>query len=145
MIRPSRQLAAGAIFGLIGGLAWWQASGYSLGTATRMGPGYFPTCLAILMLLLGVGAMVQAVLRGDADAPLRWEFGDLAALLAGTLLFGMLIDPAGLLAANAALLLCACHARLRTGPLEVVLLWAVLSGFTGVVFIETFGLPFRWI
>ena len=145
MIRPSRQLVAGVIFALLGLLTWLQASTYSFGTSTRMGPGYFPTCLAILMLFLGLGAIVQAVLRGDHDLPDRWEARDLAFLLAGTALFGVLIDVAGLLAANAALLACACHARLRRRPVEVVVLWAALSGFTGVVFIETFGLPFRWL
>jgi putative tricarboxylic transport membrane protein len=143
-MRISRQVAAGAIFVVIGGLAWWQAGAYSFGTSTHMGPGFFPTCLAILILLLGVGAIVQAVLRGDDDAPVLWDGRDLAFLLAGTLLFGALIDRAGLLVANAALLACACHGRLTNRPIEVAVLWAALSVFTGFVFIETFGLPFRW-
>jgi hypothetical protein len=141
----SRQIVAGAILAAVGALAWQQAGAYAFGSSTHMGPGYFPTCLAILILLLGLGAMVQAVVRGDRDVPERWEFADLASLLVGVVLFGVLIDLAGLLVANAALLACACHARLRRKPLEVVAVWAVLSAFTGAVFIETFGLPFRWL
>jgi len=145
VIRPSRQLVAGAIFTVIGGLAWLAAGAYGFGTSTHMGPGFFPTCLAILILLLGLGAMVQAILRGEHDTVTRWEFADLALLLLGTVLFGLLIDRAGLLVATAALIVCACYARLRRRPIEVLVLWAALSGFTGLVFIETFGLPFRWL
>jgi len=141
----TRQRASGTIFLVIGLLGALLSRNYELGTATRMGPGYFPFALSILVALLGGGGVVQSLLRRErADMP-HWEWLDLFFLLLGVVLFALLIDRAGLLAAVAGLLVPSCYWRLRHRPVEVVVLCAVLTAFTGAVFIETFGLPFDWL
>lgn len=47
-------IAFGACFAL-------QSLGLEIGTAFRMGPGYFPLILAIVLILLGAVILVQAV------------------------------------------------------------------------------------
>lgn len=143
MTALSRQFCAGAIFLLIGLFGVYAASDYQLGSATHMGPGYFPTCLSILLALLGVVAMVQALRRERVRLP-SWEWRDLAFMTLGVVLFGLLIDRAGLLAASAGLILPACYARLRRHPIEAAVLWFVLTGFAGAIFIDAFGMPFAW-
>jgi Tripartite tricarboxylate transporter TctB family len=49
---------AGLIFIGFGLAAIIIGSNYSLGTAARMGPGYFPRILGIVLLLLGLRAIV---------------------------------------------------------------------------------------
>jgi hypothetical protein len=144
MTALSRQFCAGAIFVLIGLFGVFAASNYQLGSATHMGPGYFPICLSILLAVLGLVAMVQSLLRHPQVRLPSWEWRDLAFMTLGAVLFGLLIDRAGLLAASAGLILPACYARLRRHPIEVAVLWLALTGFAGAIFIDAFGMPFAW-
>jgi hypothetical protein len=139
------QVLSGAIFVAIGLLGLVLSRNYELGTATHMGPGYFPFVLSVLMVLLGIGGIVQSLLRRERGGMPRWEFLDLVFLLLGVVLFGLLIDRGGLLAAVTGLLVPSCYWRLRRRPLEVALLCVVMTAFSGAIFIETFGLPFEWL
>jgi len=64
-----RDFYAGIMFVLIGAFFGIYAQDYSLGTANRMGPGYFPTLLAGIMLFLGVAVLVMAFLPKEAPRP----------------------------------------------------------------------------
>ena len=52
-IRDERDFYSGLIFILFGLATLFFARGYSLGSAVRMGPGYFPTTLGALLAGLG--------------------------------------------------------------------------------------------
>ena len=52
-IRHPKDFLAGLIFVAFGIAAIVLGSGYPLGTAARMGPGYFPRILGILLIVLG--------------------------------------------------------------------------------------------
>jgi hypothetical protein len=136
---------SGGIFVAIGLAGLLLSRNYDLGTATRMGPGYFPVVLSVLIVLLGLGGIVQSVMRRERGGMPHWEFLDLFFLLLGVVLFALLIERAGLLAAVIGLLLPACYWRLRRRPLEVLALCVVMTAFSGAVFIEAFGLPFDWL
>ncbi|MBS0317994.1 MAG: tripartite tricarboxylate transporter TctB family protein [Proteobacteria bacterium] len=56
----------GALMVVIGVAAAYAATGYHLGTLARMGPGFFPFALGVLLALIGVAVAISA--RGD-DAP----------------------------------------------------------------------------
>ncbi len=47
-IRSPKDFWTGVIYVGFGAAAWWIARDYSFGTASRMGPGYFPTVLAAI-------------------------------------------------------------------------------------------------
>ena len=53
VVRSPKDLVAGLMFIAVGIAAIVIASNYTLGTAARMGPGYFPRILGILMIVLG--------------------------------------------------------------------------------------------
>ena len=53
-IRNPRDFWSGVLFTLLGVGALVIGSKYTLGTAARMGPGYFPRILGILLIVLGV-------------------------------------------------------------------------------------------
>jgi len=146
MAAVPRSVWAGAIFAIIGGIGLTEARQYRLGTAVHMGPGYFPVCLSVLLLGLGASAVIVGWTKRHPDTvPIHWEMRDLTLLTAGVVLFAALIDRAGLLAAAAGLILLSCLMRIGRRPVEVALLWGLLSGFCGIIFIEIFGLPFRWL
>ncbi len=52
-IRSHVNFASGILFMLAGTAAAWVASGYQMGTAARLGPGYFPFWLGIVLGFLG--------------------------------------------------------------------------------------------
>lgn len=56
LVRKPHDALAGAFFILVGLLAGWISLDYSLGTAMRMGAGYFP--LLVSLLLVGVGLVI---------------------------------------------------------------------------------------
>jgi hypothetical protein len=64
-IRNQRDFGAGIMYMVIGLFFAGIATTYSLGTAAKMGPGYFPLALGILMFLLGLLVLVTS-LRASA-------------------------------------------------------------------------------
>lgn len=60
---------AGVLFLLIAAFFAVYSTDYSLGTATRMGPGYFPTMLAAIMAILGAITLGMAFSPLDAEDP----------------------------------------------------------------------------
>jgi len=68
-ISDSKRLASGLIFLAIGVFAMTYGSRYRMGTATRMGPGYFPFIVASIVALLGfVAAATSLRIRGAPAA-----------------------------------------------------------------------------
>jgi Tripartite tricarboxylate transporter TctB family len=82
-------------FGL-GGL--WFGAAYPMGTAGRMGSGYFPKVLAAVLVGFGVVAIVRSlVLSGEPVSRLHWK--PIVLILAACALFGLLLQPAGMIPA----------------------------------------------
>ncbi|MCC6870733.1 MAG: tripartite tricarboxylate transporter TctB family protein, partial [Burkholderiales bacterium] len=52
-IRNPKDFWAGILFIALGIFAITVGSNYTLGSAARMGPGYFPRILGILLIVLG--------------------------------------------------------------------------------------------
>ena len=79
------------------GLAFaWGATTYSVGQGARMGPGYFPLYLGVLMAILGAAitfsSLVVEYVGGDKVGKWAWKplfFFILANLLFGVLLAGL--------------------------------------------------------
>ena len=71
LIRHPKDFWAGVLFASFGAAALVIAQSYPLGSAARMGPGYFPRMLGFLLLGARVDpgpALVQAPRTGGADA-----------------------------------------------------------------------------
>lgn len=64
MIKPKQQdprdLWAGAIVVVLGALTSIHALSYPIGTASHMGPGYFPLVLGILLMIFGSAIIVSS-------------------------------------------------------------------------------------
>jgi hypothetical protein len=68
VIRSPKDFWAGLLFIGLGILAITVGSRYNLGTAARMGPGYFPRILGILLIVLGAIITFRGVKwGGDRD------------------------------------------------------------------------------
>lgn len=64
-IKNFQDFYAGLMFLIFGGLAAWLSTSYSMGTGARMGPGYFPFWLG--MILAGLGVIILFKALGISD------------------------------------------------------------------------------
>jgi hypothetical protein len=90
-IKSQKDFFAGLMFMGVGVAFAWGATNYSIGTGARMGPGYFPLMLGVMLALLGVGITFGALVveRAGGDKIGKWAFKPLVFIIAANLLFGV--------------------------------------------------------
>ena len=99
---------AGAVMVVIGAGAVYTCAQYRLGTLTSMGPGFFPTMLGVILILLGLAiALVgtgqteetpMAVLKHHASD--RFDLRGWACIISAPIAFILLAEHLGFLAAS---------------------------------------------
>ena len=94
-IRHPKDFYAGLLFIAFGAAAIVIGSNYALGTAARMGPGYFPRILGILLLTLGGILALRALKLQGAPVP-RFKWRATLVVLGSVVLFGFIVEHAGL-------------------------------------------------
>lgn len=104
MIRLRNDTLCGLLFIAIAIAFGWAATGYDLGTARRMGPGYFPLLTAAVLGAFGLAILGRDLLRAgrglgeDGSAlPVPWGRGLL--VMAGILFFAATASGLGLVPA----------------------------------------------
>jgi hypothetical protein len=104
-VLSQKEFVAGILFMLIG-LCWAYASSkYDLGTATDMGPGYFPMAVSIAITIMGACSVVRATRVVDLDKIGGWSPFAFAIILLSVVSFGLLLNYVGLVPASIALIL----------------------------------------
>lgn len=140
--RLSTDLLTGLLFLALGGFAMIYGSRYSLGTAARMGPGYYPLLASSGLVLLGIVLVVRSFLQaGERIGAINVR--PLALVILGTLAFGLLIDRSGFVVAALLLVFAARLADRGFRPFEVALLALCLVAFTLAIFRYGLGMPLR--
>ncbi len=61
----NKRFLSGLMFLGIGGVAIFMAQDYPMGSALRMGPGYFPIVLGGLMGLFGIYELILGLMKSD--------------------------------------------------------------------------------
>jgi hypothetical protein len=138
----TRDFWAGALFAMVGALGLFLARNLAMGTAVRMGPGYVPRVLAGLVVAFGVVIMLRG-LAGGAAAIERGRLRPLAVVLVAIVVFALLIDRAGLIAAAVALTLISRWAGSEHRPAEALFFAIVLALASAALFVGLLGLPYR--
>jgi hypothetical protein len=73
---------------------------HPIGTADRMGPGYFPTALGIIVIALGVVLSLRSLSgRTKSEKISRFDWKVLLLVLGSIVLFGVALRPLGLVLA----------------------------------------------
>ena len=140
-IRSEKELCAGLLYLGIAGAFLWFGRDYRLGSGAKMGPGFFPFYLSLGLAALGVAAVFRGFrIDGERAGSIAWK--PLMLVLSGCLAFGLLLNPAGLVPALAALCLLSAGASAYfrvSGKAALGLL--VLIGFCTVIFVKGLGVP----
>jgi predicted outer membrane lipoprotein len=92
-IKSQKDFFAGLFYTVAGAAFAYGATNYSVGTGARMGPGYFPLLLGILLAVIGAFVMFKAltVETQDGEKIGKWAWKPLLFIIAGNLLFGILL------------------------------------------------------
>ncbi len=139
-VKSPQDIGAGVVFMLIGIAGLYFGSDLAFGTAARMGPGYFPTLLSVLIIAIGVLVAFRGMtLQGPPIETIQLR--PIAFVIAAILVFGYLIERIGLALTAALLTILAAYARPDVNLGETLLLGIGLALFTVVVFVYALGQP----
>jgi hypothetical protein len=138
-----KDFAAGLLYMAVGTAFAVASWGYRMGTASRMGPGYFPFWLGILMAVIGALVLFGA-LRAHAEPETveRWALKPLFVIIASVVVFGLLLTTAGLVVSVIALVVGSSLASPEFTWRATLLNTIVLIGFALIVFVYGLGLQF---
>ena len=145
-IKNQRDFVSGLLFTTTGAVFAVGAASYSIGTAARMGPGYFPLVLGIMLSALGIVVTVRATRAGpdeDGGKIGAWAWRPLLFILLANLAFGatlagvpgLSLPSLGLIPGIYALTFIASHAAAERNLREVAGLATALSVISYVVFV----------
>lgn len=138
----STNAACGLLFIALGGFFVYQCFTLELGTALRMGPGYFPLILALILTGLGVVILIQSArVEGEPMGPLAWR--GMLFILPAPIFFGLTVRGLGFVPSLFFTALIACFASQRMKPLTALILSVLLTVFSVAVFSYALGLPFQ--
>lgn len=151
-IKSEQDFYSGLMF-MISGVAFaWGATKYTVGEAARMGPGYFPLMLGIILALMGAFIFFESLVveteDGEKIGKIAWK--PLGYIIGANLIFGLLLGglpsigfPAfGMIVAIFALTIVAAMAGDQFKLKEVIVLAIVLAILSYLAFIKLLKLQF---
>jgi hypothetical protein len=151
-LKSQKDFFSGLMFMCVGVAFAWGASGYTIGTGARMGPGYFPLVLGVLLALLGAlitfKALVVETVDGEKIGAFAWKplfFIILANLVFGASIGGLPsigLPPVGLIVGIYLLTFIASNAGDEFKVKEVVVLATILAAMSYGAFILLLKLQF---
>jgi hypothetical protein len=133
-IRSPKDFWSGALFMGIGIFAIVMGSKYSVGTAARMGPGYFPRALGILLLVLGVLITVRGLRVTGPGIP-AWKWKPTLMVLGSVVVFGLIVEKLGMALSTIVLIALASAASHEFRPKEALISGVLLAALAVGVFV----------
>jgi hypothetical protein len=93
MVRHQQDFYSGLLFLAVGTAFAWGAGQYDMGTASYMGPGYYPRLLGFLGMAVGIGVIAKSFLtKQEGDHRIGpWAWKQLSLILIANLFFGIAV------------------------------------------------------
>lgn len=126
------------MFLVIGVIFFVGSYNYSMGTAARMGPGYFPRSLGAILALLGV--IICAVgLKNQAQWAqtngIGWTWTPVILVTLAVVLFGVSLPSLGIVAAIVVLIALSGYAAHDKNYRELAMISIIMCLFCAAVFV----------
>ena len=141
IVKSPKDFWTGVLFLIFGVAAYAISRDYPMGTAGRMGAGYFPTVLSCLLIGFGVLILLRGV-RRDGVALGGFALKQSVKVLASIIAFAFLMPRAGLIIALLVLIYGSASASVhfRFGWRDTLLALGLVV-FCVLVFVKGLGLP----
>ena len=133
MIRNPKEFGSGCLFAAFGLAAIGIGASYPVGTAARMGPGYFPRALGIILIVLGAIQVLDAFRKPGAPIAMK-DLRPLLIVLGSVVVFGLAVVPLGLVLATILLIVISSTASHEFRWKESVIASVILAGFVVAAF-----------
>jgi hypothetical protein len=143
--RTNKDLWAGLMYIGTGAVGMWIAKDYPFGSALRMGPGYFPSVLGGIMVVMGIYVIALGLRKDHEKIQGNLSLRALIVLPLSMVVFGILMEEAGFIPAMAALIPVSAAAGRDFKWVEVILLTIGLTILCAAGFIFALGLPYPLI
>ena len=142
MIRNQKDFGAGILYIVLGAIGWYIARDYGMGQASRMGPGYFPTVLSVLLIAFGVAAVIRSFVGKEGEKVGAFNWKGVGFICGAVALFGLLLIPAGLIIALIVLsIVSAAASHYFKFEWKAVGALFILVVFCALVFAKGLGVP----
>ncbi len=126
------------MFLVIGIVFFVGAYNYSIGTAARMGPGYFPRILGGLLAALGVivaGVGLKNQAAWAKTEGIGWTWKPVVILTVAVVLFGLALQPLGMITSIILLTVISGIAAHDKNYRELALITVIMCLFCSAVFV----------
>ena len=133
-IRHPKDFYSGLIFIAFGVAAIAIGSNYALGTAARMGPGYFPRILGIMLVVLGAALSLRALRLQGSPVP-AWKWRPTLIVLGSVILFGLIVNYVGMVLSTIILIVLSSAASHEFRPKEALISGVLLAALAVGVFV----------
>lgn len=139
-ITAPKDFWSGIMFLAFAVVAVATARGYAMGSGGKMGPGYFPLLLGLLLGGLGLVLVARSAVVSGAPVT-RLQFRPILTIVAAVVAFGALIDTAGLVVALLLVVALAALASHESRPIETAALAFGMAICCAGVFVYGLQLP----
>ncbi|WP_328469428.1 tripartite tricarboxylate transporter TctB family protein [Actinoplanes sp. NBC_00393] len=139
--RSLPDVLAGGIFVLIGGVFVVGALGYDRGTPLRMGPGYFPLLVGVIVTVLGLAIVVKGLVAGEEIPFEKVPWRAVVLIVVAVVFFGFFVRRLGFVPTSFVTALLTALASKRVRPLTAVAVAAGLTVAATLIFVV--GLQLR--
>jgi hypothetical protein len=138
-------VAGGLLIAGLGAATVVTAREYTVGSPGNMGPGFFPMILGGLLCLLGLVNTGVAMAGHPAEGAERVTVGRSLFLPLGMLLFGLLLERAGVVVSTLVLVGCVWMAGFGFRIWEILLVAAALVAIACAMFVYGLQLPATYL
>jgi hypothetical protein len=140
LIRNPKNFLSGLLFMGFGVVALIISRSYVVGTASKMGAGYFPRALGVL--LIGLGALLSVLsLRSTQEPKIVWHWRPLAVILLSVCIFCWLMDYLGVIVTSVALVFVASTASPEFRWKEALISGVILALASTAIFVYGLAIP----
>jgi len=145
-IRNHRDFWAGVMFIAFGLLFMVLSRQYQIGTAAKMGPGYFPMILGGLMAFLGLLVLLPSIRARTPEVKVsRIDLRSNALVLLAVIVYALTLPKLGFIVALFLLILISSLASHEFRLKETLISSVVLLVFSWLVFVKGLELQFPFL
>ena len=135
-IKNIKDFYSSLIFMFFGVATMVFATSYQIGTAARMGPGFFPFALGGMLTMLGLVISLRSLSWGKGGRKtLSFQTRPVVFVLCSVILFGLLLRPLGLLLSTFILVLVSSMASYDFKVRQSILTAFVLLAIVLIIFV----------
>lgn len=139
-VRSPQDLGAGVLFLLIGAAGLYFGRDLQFGTSRSMGPGYFPTIISWLVMIIGIVVAGRSLVL-DGPPIERIRIRPILMLMLAIAVFGFLIAQIGVVITAALMIVVAAYARPDVKLVETLVFAAAVTLVVVLLFVYGLGQP----